>query len=130
MMATFSGNDGVVKIGANALAEVKSFTLTETIETVEDTSMGDASRTHKTGLKSWSGSLECHFDDTDTAQGSLVAGASVTVNLQPEGDTTGDFLLTGTATITEVTHTNTIDNIVERTFSFVGNGDLTQTTVA
>jgi hypothetical protein len=129
-MATFAGNDGVVKIGANALAEVRSFTITETIETIEDTSMGDASRTHKTGLKSWSGNLECHFDDTDTAQGNLTVGASVTLNLQPEGDTTGDFLLTGTATITEVTHTNTIDNIVERTFSFVGNGDLIQSTVA
>ena len=129
-MATFSGNDGVVKIGSNAVAEVKSFTLTETIETVEDTAMGDTSRTHKTGLKSWSGNLECHFDDTDTAQTSLTVGASVTLNLQPEGDTTGDFLLTGTATVTEVTHTNTIDNIIERTFSFAGNGDLTQTTVA
>ena len=129
-MATFSGNDGVVKIGSNAVAEVKSFTVTEVIETVEDTSMGDSSRTHLPGLKSWNGNLECHFDDTDTAQISLTVGASITLNLQPEGDTTGDFLLTGTATVTEVTHTNTVDNVVERTFSFVGNGDLTQTTVA
>ena len=128
-MATFSGNDGVVKSGSNAVAEVRSFTVTESIETVDDSAMGDTARTHKTGLKSWSGTIECHFDDTDTAQQGLAVGSSITLNLQPEGDTSGDFLLTGTATITEVTHTNTIDNIVERTFNFLGNGELTETTV-
>lgn len=63
--------------------------------------MGDTWRSHKTGLNSWSGSLECWFDDTDTAQGNLTLGASVTLDLQPEGTDLGDFLLTGTATITE-----------------------------
>ena len=129
-MTTFSGNNGVVKIGSDTLAEVRSFTATETAETVEDTAMGASYRTHKGGLKSWSGSVECWFDDGDAAQGELIAGASVTLNLQPEGSDTGDFLLTGTATVTEVTHTNTIDGIVEKTFNFAGNGALTTSTVS
>ena len=33
-MAPFHGNSGVVKIGANAIAEVRSFSATETIDTV------------------------------------------------------------------------------------------------
>lgn len=129
-MATFTGNSGVVKEGSNTLGEVKSFSVTESSETIEDTAMGDSWRSHKAGLKSWSGTIECWFDDTDTAQGNLTPGASVTLNLQPEGSTTGDFLLTGTATITEITHTNTIDGIVERSFTFQGSGALTRSTVA
>ena len=129
-MATFAGNDGVVKIGSDTLGEVKEFSVTEVAETVEDTSMGDTWRSHKVGLKSWTGSMTCHFDDTDTAQGNLTVGASVTLNLQPEGSTTGDYLLTGTATVTEVGTSNTIDGIVERSFSFSGNGELTISTVS
>lgn len=129
-MATFTGNSGSVKVGANTLGEVRSFSVTETAETIEDTAMGDTWRSHKAGLNSWSGSIECWFDDTDTAQGSLTVGASVTLDLQPEGTDVGDFLLSGTATVTELGHANTIDGIVERTFSFVGNGALTTTTVS
>ena len=129
-MATFTGNSGSVKVGANTLGEVRSFSVTETAETVEDTAMGDTWRSHKAGLNSWSGSIECWFDDTDTAQGSLTVGTSVTLDLQPEGTDIGDFLLSGTATVTELGHSNTIDGMVERTFSFVGNGALTTTTVS
>ena len=129
-MATFTGNSGSVKVGSDNLGEVRSFSVTETAETIEDTAMGDAWRSHKAGLNSWSGSIECWFDDGDTAQGNLIVGASVTLNLQPEGNDLGDFLLSGTATITELGHANSIDGIVERTFSFVGNGELTTTTIS
>jgi predicted secreted protein len=129
-MATFKGNNGIVKIGANALGEVKEFSVSEVSETVEDTEMGDSWRSHLAGLKSWSGSATCHWDDTDTAQLALLVGASVTCNFEPEGSTTGNYLLTGTATVTEVGTSNTIDGTVERSFSFVGNGALTVSTTS
>ena len=129
-MATFHGNSGVVKIATNAVAEVKDFTLTTNIETADDTAMGDTWRSHKTGFKAWSGSLNCWWDDTDAnGQVAMIEGASLTLNLQPEGSTTGDYLYTGTVTITEVTHTQTMDGIVERSFNFVGNGALSLSTV-
>ena len=65
-MATFHGNSSVVKIGANAIAEVRSFSVTETIDTVDDTAIGDASRSFKTGHKSWTATVEMMWDDTDT----------------------------------------------------------------
>lgn len=129
-MATFHGKDGVVKVGANAVAEVRSFTLNTGVETADDTVMGDTWRSHTSGFKTWSGSLECYWDDTDTnGQESLQEGDSVTLNLQFEGNTTGDFLFTGTATVTEVVHTANMDGIVERSFNFLGNGALTRSTV-
>ena len=68
-MSTFKGNDGVVKLGTtggtNVVGEVKSYSLEHTSDTVEDTAMGDASRTHIATLKSFSGSLDVFWDDSD-----------------------------------------------------------------
>lgn len=129
-MATFSGNDGIVKIGTAAVGEVMSFTVNQTMEPIDDTSMGDSWRSHLAGLKTWDGSVEVRWDDTDTTQESLTVGASVTLNLLPEGDTAGDYELSGTASVTSISQTQSYDNTtVTRTFTFQGSGALTIGTV-
>ena len=55
-MATFAGSGGVLKIGSNAIAEVRSYSIDETMDTLEDTAMGDTARTYKASLKTFSGS--------------------------------------------------------------------------
>jgi len=128
-MATFDGNDGVVKVGSNTVTEVTDFSITENAETKDDTAMGDAWKTFKAGMKSWSVSITCHWDDTDTnGQEALTAGAEVTLNLYPEGATTGDDEMTGSAIITSVGVTMNKDGMVTRTFSAEGNGALTHGT--
>ena len=89
--------------------------------------MGDSWRTHLTGLKTWDGTVECMWDDTDTnGQEALTVGSSVSLTLCPEGDTTGDYTLAGTATVTGVTNTQSYDNtVVTRSFTFQGSGALT-----
>ena len=57
-MATHTGSEGTVKIGANAIAEIRSYSIEETGDTIEDTTMGDSARTYKAGLKDFSGSIE------------------------------------------------------------------------
>ncbi len=49
-MATFSGSDGVILVGSNQVAEVRSYSIDESMDTLEDTSMGDSARTYKTSL--------------------------------------------------------------------------------
>ena len=66
-MATFKGSDGVVKAGGNAIAEIRSFSVEQTADTIEDTKMGDAARTYKSSLTSFTASIDALFDDTDTA---------------------------------------------------------------
>jgi len=125
-MATFSGNAGIVKTGSNAVAEVLDFSISESANTIDDTVLGDASTTHKTGLLSWSGSINCYWDDTDTnGQVALTIGSSVALNLLPEGDTTGDAQYSGTATITGIERAIGNDSIVTQSFTFTGNGALT-----
>ncbi len=131
-MATFKGNDGVVKLGTtggtNIVGEVKSYSLEHTADTIEDTKMGDGARTYKASLKSFSGSLDVFWDDTDTdGQGAFVVGNEIEVNLYPAG--VSDTYYSGSAIVTGVSRTGSFDGMVEASLSIQGNGDLTTTTV-
>ena len=130
-MATFSGSDGVILVGNDQVAEGRSYSIDETMDTLEDTSMGDTSRTYKTSLKSFSGSADVFFDDTDTSgQGGLTVGTSATLNIQMEGNTTGDHKLSGTVLVTGRTITASFDGLVEASITFQGTGALTESTVS
>jgi hypothetical protein len=129
-MATHKGSEGIVKVGTDSVSEVRSYSIEETADTLEDTSMGDSARTYKSSLTSFSGSLDVFWDETDTSgQGALTIGSEVTLNLYPEGDTAGDTYYTGTAIVTGVTRTGSFDGLVEASVSVQGTGALTQTTV-
>lgn len=130
-MATHKGSEGVVKVGANTVAEVRSWTIAESADTLEDTSMGDTARTYKSSLTTFTGSLDVFWDETDTTgQGALTIGAEVTFNVYPEGDTSGDTYYTGTAIVTEVSRTAAFDGLVEASISLQGTGALSESTVA
>ena len=129
-MATHAGSEGTVKSGSNAIAEIRSYSLEETADTLEDTTMGDSSRTYLPSLKTFSGSVDVFWDETDTTgQGSFDVGASVTLAIYPEGDTTGDTYYSGSAIVTGKTITGSFDGMVEATFTLQGTGALTETTV-
>lgn len=133
-MATHTGSEGTVKItpsggSATAVGEIRSYTLESTAETIEDTSMGNADRTYKVGLKTFSGSIDVYFDETDGAQPSLDVGAEVTFAVFPEGDTSGDTHYTGSAIVTSRSITAAFDGMVEMTIGVQGTGALTETTV-
>jgi hypothetical protein len=130
-MANHKGSEGVVKVGANTVAEVRDWSLSETADTIEDTTMGDSARTRKAGLTSASGSITAYWDESDTTgQGAMTVGAEVTLNLYPEGATSGDTYATLSAIITEAGVSASFDGMVEATFSFEANGAVTWGTVA
>lgn len=130
-MATHTGSEGTVKVGSNAIAEIRSFSIEESADTLEDTTMGDTARTYKSSLTTYTGSVDVLWDETDTTgQGALTIGAEVTLNLYPEGDTSGDTYLTGSAIVTGRTINSTYDGLVEMSISVQGNGALTTSTVA
>ena len=125
-MASHTGVDGVLKYDSNPVAELTSWTLDHNQEPVESTALGSSARSFKPGITNWTGSAECFWDETDTnGQVALAIGSSVTMNFYPEGATAGDRYATGTATVVGATVTAETDGIVETSFSFTGNGDLT-----
>ena len=125
-MAVFSGKAGVVQTGSNALAEVRSYSITQTGDTTESTSMGDSAKTFEATQTEFNGSIDLYFDDTDTSgQVSLTIGSSFTMNLGPEGTRSGSYKLSGSGIVTEKTITATHDGLVEMTIAFQGTGALT-----
>lgn len=125
-MATLTGKAGVVQTGSNAIAEVRSYSITQTGDTTESTSMGDSAKTFEATLTEFSGSVDVFFDDTDTSgQVSLTIGSSFTMNLAPEGTASGAYKLSGTAIVTDVTRSASHDGLVEMSIAFQGTGALT-----
>ena len=128
-MATFSGSAGVVKAGGNAIGEIRSFTVDQTADTVEDTAMGDTTRSYKATLNTFTASIDALFDDTDTAQTAMTIGSSLAFLFQPEGSGSGAFQLSGSGIVTGISQTQSFDGLVERSFTVQGTGALTIGTV-
>ena len=128
-MATHHGKEGVVTAGGTAVGELTSFTIETTGDVVEDTQLSDATKSFVAGRTSFSGTLEMHYDETDSPQQTLTAGSSISFILLPEGNTSGDESFTGTGIITGMSVNNAMDGIVSRSVTFQGTGALTRGTV-
>jgi|TARA_A100000172_G_scaffold80448_1_gene70039 hypothetical protein len=128
-MATHHGKEGVVKAGGTAVGELTSFTIETTGDVVEDTQLSDATKSFVAGRTSFSGSLEMHYDESDSPQETLSAGSSISFVLLPEGDTSGDQSFTGTGIVTGMSINNAMDAVVSRSITFQGTGALAKSTV-
>jgi len=129
-MATHKGSEGTIKVDTNTVAEIRSYSIEESADTLEITSMGDTAREYVPSLTSFSGSLDVFWDETDAdGQGALTIGSQVTLNVYPEGADSGDTYYTGTAIVTGVSRSASFDGLVEASISVQGTGSLTSTTV-
>jgi hypothetical protein len=129
-MANHHGSEGVVRVGANTVAEVTGFSFTATAEYAEDTTLSDTAKTYNTtAITSWNGSVTAFWDETDTSgQVALAPGANVALVLAPEGVDSGDTRYSGNALVTEITRNVQRGAVTEITFNFIGNGTLTAAT--
>jgi len=129
-MATHKGSEGLVKIGSVVVAEVTGFSFDETCDTIEDTALSDSARTYVTDYTTFSGSIDCMWDETDTTgQGAMSNGSSVAIDFFPEGAGAGATYYTGTALITSISRANAMGSMVTASFTFQGTGALGSSTV-
>ena len=129
-MANHTGTSGLVKVGTDIIAEVRSFTLNTTSELLEDTTLTDTSKTYQVGKKGATVSVECFWDETDTSgQIAIAEGNSVVLNLYPEGADSGDYYFSGTYLISGNSISTPTDGIIEATFDATLTGALTRGTV-
>ena len=129
-MAQIVGKNGVLKSGSTTIGEIKSFSIDENCDTVETTQMGDAARTYSATLTSFTGSADAYLDFADTGQDTLTVGSSLTLNVYPEGDTTGNVELQGSIIVTGVSKSQSFDGMAEVSFSFQGSGALSEGTAS
>ncbi len=125
-MANHTGVDGLVTVGGSTVAELMGFSIDESATAIPDNTIGSAAATNKIGRTSWGGSIECNWDETDSSgQGAMSIGSSVTIIFLPEGNTTGDTSLSGTALITGLSVAVADESIISQSFTITGTGALT-----
>jgi predicted secreted protein len=130
-MATYEGSNGKVMIASGtdsltAVAAVRTWSVTLTRDTVEDTSMNNAGyRTHKKGLQTFSGSMEIVYDDSTQAAVNAALNpdtdASVAVEFYPDESVAGTKFA-GPIIVTEFGVTASFDGLTTASVSFQGNG--------
>ena len=132
-MSQTHGTEGSVKNGSDAVGEVLDWYIDESSETIQNkqptTSTPNPALTNVAGPTSWSGSLNCVWDDGDTAQAALTVGATGTINVYPEGETTGDGHWSGAFIVTSIGNSGSQSDNVKTSFSIQGSGALTKGTV-
>ena len=129
-MAVHKGSEGTVKVGVNGILEIRSYSIEESADTLETSTMGDTARTYVPSLTTFTGSVDVYWDETDTnGQGALSIGNEVTLNVYPEGDASTDTYYTGSAIVTGVTRTASFDGLVEASITLQGTGALTESIV-
>lgn len=131
-MAEQKGIDGIVKVGANTILNVTSFTLEEVVETIDVTSMGDVNRVVLPTFVGFSGSFDGYWDPTDAslnhtgvAEPVVRAGETISFEFYPGGEGTGNLFYSGSAIVASVSRSSSYDGAVEYSVSFEGTGDLT-----
>ena len=124
------GKEGVVKAGSTVIGGVTGYTIDTTADVVEDTSLGNSAKTYMAGRTAFSGSIDMHYDEGDTAQETLDVGATIAFTLLPEGNTSGDQSFAGSGIVTSMSVGVSLDGVSTRTVAFQGSGALTIATVS
>jgi predicted secreted protein len=136
-MASIVGNAGVIQINGASVAEVRSYSIEITSDTIENTVMGDASRQYVKGLSTFSGTADVywdatHFTGTVNLDGELAAAvgdSGTTIVVYPETPTAGttDPVWGGSIIITGYSISASFDGMIEASISFQGTGQLAYT---
>jgi predicted secreted protein len=117
------------------LYAIRSWTIDSTSDTLDTTSMTDASTLYRSfvpAFKSWTASVDILYDITQTDPGNdptkfLRAGEYAVINIFPEGNVgSTDARFGGNCLVTGFSRKATYDGLVEMTVSFQGIGSLSQ----
>ena len=124
-MAVLKGKDGSISAGLNNLANITSFSINEEADTLETTAMGNAGyKTFVGSLKSWSGTVEAVFDDTDTA---VTVGSAITLTVVVDDGSSNQVQYSGSCIVTSRSVEVGVADLVTVSFDVTGTGALTET---
>ncbi len=126
-MATVKGNGGTIKVGSDAIANLRSYSIETSAATAETTTMGSSVATHVATITSWTGSCDVFYDPTDTnGQVALQPGNIVTIKFTPDDTSANtDVDYSGSVVVTGHNKTASFDGVIEASLSFQGTGPLT-----
>ena len=135
-MTTKAGTYGLLKNGANTIANLKDVNMDHSIEIQDVSVLGTVGyRSKRPTFKDWSMSATGYWDPDDTLgqvalETAMIAGTQVTVKFYPSATsgtpTTGDVYYTGNGYITGYPINTSFENLVEISLTIEGDGALTR----
>ena len=128
-MASYKGQDGVFQAitAGGTLASVtnlKSWSIEESIDSIESTSMGLTSKTFTSGIKGWTASCELLYDLSDAVQADLVVGESVDIKIWPNTVSQAESYA-GSGIVTSTSQSGELGDLVGSSITVQGTGALT-----
>ena len=132
-MAALMGKDGSMKIGANAIGYLDSWTLNPDVATAEVSAYGDKDRQYVYTIKGWSGTASGTLDMADAQQLTLAdqfdsAHTLAVAALRFYTSTAVSTYWSGNAYMTGLTVNSAVADKVSVSFNFTGDGNLSYTT--
>ena len=128
-MATYKGQDGVfqaITTGGSlaSVTNLKSWSIDETIDSIESSVMGDTTKTFVTGQKSWTASCELLYDLSNAVQADLVIGESVDIKVWPNTVSQAESFA-GTGIVTSTSQSGALGDLVGSSVTVQGTSALT-----
>lgn len=117
----------IIGTGTSKVVGIKSWSLELSLDTLETTALGDDWKNYIAGLKEWSASSEGDYEVTSDTTGqealqtAFLNGTAVTLKLYV--DATNYY--TGSAYINSLSIEDPVDDVVNISIEFTGNGTLT-----
>ena len=130
-MAKYAAKDGEIKIGANAIANIRNWTFTDSPDVIDATVMGDTHKDQFVGLGTVTGSFSCFIDPADTTgQGAIDTASTLpSVEIHPTGDSSGNVYWDFTNfRCSEIGRNGDVGGMVEINFGFVAESYTESTT--
>ena len=132
-MTTYVGNAGVIQVDddtgtAQTVAEIRSYSIETTSDTIENTIMGKTIRSYVKGVSTFSGTADVYWDpthfttvDMNPTVGTVGnANKVVTLRIYPTGSGTS---WSGEVIVTGYTVNGSFDGMIEASISFQGTND-------
>ncbi len=89
-MSRHTGNNGAVFSGATEIGCITAYDWTESLSNIDATCMKDTTAQSLADIVQSTGSLSMNFNDGDTGQALVIAGAEFVLQMYDDGETTGD----------------------------------------
>lgn len=122
-MAVFAGYGGNIKVGTDAIGEIGEWTVDESTDIHDVSAFKDKWKKKKGGQSDWSGNCTGRLDPGDTGQAQLINGAEVALKFYVD-DT---HYYSGNAIVESISRRAVVAGVLEVTFNFAGNGELSYT---
>ena len=132
-MGIHTGVSGLIKWDSNTVGELTGWSLDIQQDVIESTNINASARSFKPGITSWTGTADVMWDETDAAQiafdTDLASVAAKTMQFLPQGNDSSDTSYTGSALITALSKTASVNGMITSSISFQGTGGITRATV-